>query len=212
MKIGSSPRRVRLLMLCLLTCVGGHALAQKKASNGNFTFLPGAWSSNIQVTINGSDSTVLLQKVQAQLAQSLPAGIRESAQATFNNTMTRVRTATCISAPSAQALSSPRALFDSMTKINPQCRFTAGKLNATTQNFTGYCADPFAYTGPVSGRVIIDSTSSWRTTFAGTGQVPDLVLQALGLPPGSSVQMKTVAISTWASSTCPVTATVASVP
>lgn len=197
-------------LLAILSC---SANAQTSTTSTALTLAAGAWSSSIQASINGKDSTVLLQQVQMDLAQSLPAGMRETAVAALNTKLNRVRATTCISAQTAAAISTPQALFASLSQMNPRCKLIAGRLTASTQYFTGYCADPMAFTGNISGKVYIESPSSWRGTFSGTGQVPDAVLQALSLPPGTAVQMQSSSQSRWASATCPTTGTtVASVP
>ncbi len=197
-------RRAGKLSMGFLAVVSANALAQTSTTT---LLSSGAWSSTIAVTINGKDSTLLLQKAQMDLAQSLPAGMRETAVATLNKSLTRVKATTCISSQTAAAYSSPQALFTSLSKMNPFCTFKAGRLTSTTQYFTGSCADPLSFTGNVSGKVFIDSATSWRSTFSGTGQVPDAVLQALALAPGTAVQLQSSSQVKWTSATCPTTST-----
>ena len=203
----SNTGRTAVFLLSVLGVLSGTASAQTSTTTGGVTLATGAWATNIQATVNGMNSTELLKKVQMELAAMLPAGIRESTIANLNAAQTRVRATTCITSQTAAAISSPSALFNTMSKMNPRCTFKAGRLTATTQHFSGSCLDPLSFTGNVSGKVIIDSATTWRSTFSGTGMVPDQVLQALSLPPGSTVQMQTTATSRLSSPTCPTTTT-----
>jgi hypothetical protein len=207
-KFDSNTGRTAALLLGLIAVLGNTAVAQTSTTTtGAITLAAGAWSTNIQAKVNGLPSTELLQKVQMELAHMLPAGIRESAVANLNAAKTRVRATSCLTSQTAAAISSPAALFNTMSKMNPRCTFKAGRLTATTQHFTGSCLDPLSFTGNVTGKVIIDSPTTWRSNFSGTGMVPDLALQALALPPGTTVQMQTVATSKLTSATCPTTTT-----
>lgn len=206
-KFVSNTGRTGVFLLGLIATLGGsHALAQTTTTTG-IKLATGAWNTNIQATINGRNSTQLLQNVQSELVQMLPAGLKEGAAATLNARLNRVRATTCITSQTAATMSSPATLFKTMSTMNPLCTFTPGRLTATTQYFSGNCADPFSFTGKVTGKVIIDSPTSWRTNFTGTGQVPDRALQALGLVPGSIVQMQTVSVSRLSSTSCPTTTT-----
>jgi hypothetical protein len=200
----SNVRRTGKLVLGFLAVVSSDVMAQTSAPT---TLTPGAWSSNIAVTINGKDSTLLLQKAQMDLVRSLPAGMRQTAVAALNAKLTRIKATTCLNAQTAAAVSSPQALFMSLAKVHPFCTFKAGRLTPTTQFFTGKCADPLSFTGNVSGKVYIESASSWRSNFSGTGQVPDTVLQALALPPGALVRLQTSSQTKLSSATCPSTTT-----
>jgi hypothetical protein len=206
-KFDSNTGRTAVLMLSLFPVLSDTASAQTSTTPTGITLATGVWSTNIQATVNGQDSTALLQKVQLELAKMLPAGIRENTVANLNAGMNRVRATTCVTSQTAAAISSPAALFNTMSKMNPRCTFTAGRLTSTTQQFTGNCFDPLSFTGKVTGKVIVDSTTSWRSTFSGTGMVPDLALQALALPPGATVQMQTSTNSKLSSTTCPTATT-----
>lgn len=206
-----STHRASVFLFGLTSVMTGAVFAQTTAPAP--TMVPGAWSSNFQISLNGKDSTVLLQQVKMDLALSLPVGMREGVIASLNKTATRVRATTCISAETAAANSSPTALFTSLSKMNPRCSFKPDKLTSTTQYFSGRCDDPTAFTGYITGKVYIVSTSSWKGSFSGTGQVPDVALQALGLPPGSLVKMQSATQSNWVSPTCVApTTTVATAP
>lgn len=213
MKFDLHNVRAAALFLSLSAALCGTASAQTTTtttSTSGITLATGTWTTTINATINGHNSTELVQKVQMELAKMLPAGIRENTLAMLNSAKTRVRATTCVTAQTAPALSSPAVLFNTMSKMNPRCTFKAGRLTATTQYFTGTCFDPLSFTGPVSGKVVIKSPTAWQTTFSGDGQMPDPVLQALWLEPGAIVTMQTTANATLTSSTCPTTTTVAS--
>lgn len=191
--------RKSVALLGAVSMLGGVTVAQAAVTS----MLPGAWSSNTRVLINSKDSTVLLQKVQMDMAMMLPAGMKEQAIATLNAANTRVKTSTCISAATAAANSTPSALFATLSKMNPRCTFTLGRATNYAQLFSGRCDDPSSFTGNVTGKIYMGSAKSWRTDFSGIGRVPDAALAALGLPAGSSVQMQTITLSSWTSATCP---------
>ena len=207
LKLVSHTHRSAVFFLGLTAAAaGGNAFAQTSPETGGVTLAAGAWSTTVNSTINGRNSSELLQKVQASWVKMLPAGMKENTSAQMNPKSTRVKATTCITSQTAAAVGSPAALFNTMSKMNPRCTFKAGKLTATTQQFTGNCYDPASFSGNVSGKVIVDSPTSWRSTFSGSGKVPATVLQALSLPTGSLVQMQTTVNSTFASTSCPLPA------
>lgn len=191
--------RAPALWISLASLLASTAIAQTQP----FSMMPGAWSSNFQVSVNGKDSTVLLQKVKTELALSLPVGMKEQALATLNTAMTRGNATTCISAQTAAANSTPTALFTNLSKMNPRCTFQPTQLTSTTQYFSGRCDDPANFTGYITGKVYLVSPSAWRGSFTGQGRVPDIALQALELPSGTVVQMQSTSQSKWIAPTCP---------
>ncbi|MES2088516.1 MAG: hypothetical protein V4532_00835 [Pseudomonadota bacterium] len=152
--------------------------------------------------INSKDSTVLLQQAQKDLALSLPVGMKEGALATLNAAKTLGNASTCLTAATVAANSTPSALFTSLSKMNPRCRFTPVRSTNSTQFFAGRCDDPTGFTGNVTGKLYVVSPSSWQSDFVGVGRVPDVALAALSLPAGTTVQMKTVSTSRFVSATC----------
>lgn len=105
--------------------------------------------------LNGEDSSVLVQKANAQMIKLLPANMQTKAKATFDSARARGNTKTCITPQNVATASTPSALFANYSKMNPMCSLRATAAWSNQVAFTGSCNDPQSYVGPVTGRLTV---------------------------------------------------------
>ena len=191
--------RMSVLLLGSMTMVAGAVLAQSAAP---VALLPGAWSNNYRVTLNGKNSADIMKRVQADMIRLLPVAMQDQAKAALNVNNTHGQTTNCLSAATVAANDTPAKMFTLLSKMNPKCSFSPLTATATTQAFAGRCDDPMSFTGNVQGVLTMAAPLSWKSTFSGVGRVPDAALVALGLPAQTNVQMQSASNSRWVSATC----------
>jgi len=175
------------------------------SAQAQVTLSSGYWTSQYRLLLNGKDSAALLTLAQADLVKSLPTSLQAKATSTLNSAKTRGNASVCLTATDAASVNSPAKLFTSLSTMNPYCKLTLGKTTSSAAYFSGSCADPLGYTGPVSGVLKVSTRKKWTADFSGVGTVPTPILSAMGLAAGSKISMQSVSTTSWVSTTCPTT-------
>lgn len=191
-------RCIGLVLIGSLVGLGGMACAQTVST----PLKPGLWVTNYAIKLNSVDSSVLLKSANAQMLKLLPANMQASAKAAYDAGTQRGVTKTCVTPQTAVSVSTPSALFNNFSKMNPLCKFTPASLTTTSLKFTGRCDDPSSFTGNVSGQLSVVNAWVWNVELNGSGKALPAATTALGLPANSVVQMRSLSSSRWQSAVC----------
>ena len=198
----NSLQQRRLSLILVGSLVGLSGLSGQAQAASAPALQLGLWSSEYRVLLNGVDSSVLVQKVNADIVKMLPANMQADATAAFDSARTRGNTKTCMNSQNAAMGRTPLAIFANFAMMNPLCSLTPTAAWDNQLSFTGRCNDPQSYVGPVTGRLLVTSAQLWSVDFNGVGKVPAAAVSALGLAPGTAVTMRSFSASRWTSATC----------